>query len=359
MEIVEAQLERNTDSWGSMDPYCVVAYKDDEVRTKTHYKGHKTPSWKEKFPIKVTDGKGPITFTVFEEDTMSSDKVGDTTLDMERLCKKDTDQWIDILYDKKLAGKIHIRTKFEPLVKPEAKPEVKKEEPTAKQETKPEAKPQATVEETKTAVLLSKDSEPEKVAANPEEKPSVAKVVDGITANGGTLKIKVIEARLTHDTEMLGQMDPLVELKTSKGKWRTKVHQDAGKTPVWNETFEMELYDVNDTLELTVWEEDTTTYDLVGNLKMELPGLLKKDPWDTWLEIFYKKESAGKVHIEATWQPYPDGFKKDAPTLADFATKEDIPQIDFRALCIEKDQELAARQEVERAKQDELARIQQ
>jgi hypothetical protein len=44
-----------------------------------------------------------------------------------------------------------------------------------------------------------------------------------VTKNGGSLKIKVIEARLTHDTEMLGQMDPLVELKTSKGTWKTKV----------------------------------------------------------------------------------------------------------------------------------------
>ena len=107
---------------------------------------------------------------------------------------------------------------------------------------------------------------------------------------------------------------------------------------MWNETFEMELYDVNDMLELIVWEEDTTTYDLVGNLKTEISSLLKKDPWDTWLTIFYKKESAGKVHILATWEPYPDGFKKETPvTLSDFANKDAVPQIDYRALCIEKD----------------------
>lgn len=105
----------------------------------------------------------------------------------------------------------------------------------------------------------------------------------------------------------------------------------------------MELYDVAGTLELIVWEEDTTTYDLVGNNKLEITSLLKKDPWDTWIEISYKKDPAGKVHILTTWQPYPEGFKKEETfSLTDFATK-DVPQIDYKALCIEKDQELAAR----------------
>lgn len=133
-------------------------------------------------------------------------------------------------------------------------------------------------------------------------------------------------------------MDPLVELKTSKGQWKTAVKQDSGKTPVWNEEFEIELYDVADTLELIVWEEDTATYDLIGNKKMEITSLLKKDPWDTWIEIFYKKESAGKVHILTTWQPYPDGFKKssETATLSDFGTKE-VPLVDWKAFCIEKD----------------------
>ena len=87
VEIVEAQLERNTDSWGSMDPFCIVASQGEEFRTKTHYKGHKNPVWKEKFPIKVNDIGAPITFRVMEEDTLSSEKVGETIIDIERLCK--------------------------------------------------------------------------------------------------------------------------------------------------------------------------------------------------------------------------------------------------------------------------------
>jgi len=41
---------------------------------------------------------------------------------------------------------------------------------------------------------------------NPEEKieTQTPTVESGVTKNGGTLKIKVIEARLTHDTETFG-----------------------------------------------------------------------------------------------------------------------------------------------------------
>jgi len=52
-----------------------------------------------------------------EEDTLSSEKVGETIIDIERLCKQESDQWIDILHEKKPCGRLHIRTKFEGLVK--------------------------------------------------------------------------------------------------------------------------------------------------------------------------------------------------------------------------------------------------
>lgn len=57
----------------------------------------------------------------------------------------------------------------------------------------------------------------------------------------GKLIIRVIEAKLTHDTELMGAMDPYVIMKLTKLEQRTTVHHKGGKNPKWNETFEFPL----------------------------------------------------------------------------------------------------------------------
>lgn len=132
LEVVQATLDRNTDSWGKMDPYCVIAAQGEEFRTKTHSKGHQTPSWNEKFPIKITDVKGDIKITVLEEDTMSSDLVGDTTFRVTDLLGKDIDKWFDIYFEKKKAGSVYIRSKYvaanQSILSPSPKVQATKEE---------------------------------------------------------------------------------------------------------------------------------------------------------------------------------------------------------------------------------------
>ena len=51
--------------------------------------------------------------------------------------------------------------------------------------------------------------------------------------SAGTLKICILEARLTHDTEPMGKMDPYVIVETRMQRFRTKMQEDAGKTPAW------------------------------------------------------------------------------------------------------------------------------
>ena len=39
----------------------------------------------------------------------------------------------------------------------------------------------------------------------------------------GIMKIKILEARLTHDTEFIGKMDPFVVLNYREQQYKTKV----------------------------------------------------------------------------------------------------------------------------------------
>jgi Ca2+-dependent lipid-binding protein len=56
-------------------------------------------------------------------------------------------------------------------------------------------------------------------------------------ATSGQLKLTVIEAKLTRDTEVFSKMDPFCKIQIREQMFKTKVLQGAGKVPKWNETF--------------------------------------------------------------------------------------------------------------------------
>ena len=53
-------------------------------------------------------------------------------------------------------------------------------------------------------------------------------------ATSGRLRLEVIEARLTRDTEMFSKMDPYCIIEVREQKFRTRTLDGAGKTPKWN-----------------------------------------------------------------------------------------------------------------------------
>jgi Ca2+-dependent lipid-binding protein len=51
----------------------------------------------------------------------------------------------------------------------------------------------------------------------------------------GTLLLSVVEAKLARDTEFIGKMDPFAVVQYKQQKFKTKVKDEAGDNPVWNE----------------------------------------------------------------------------------------------------------------------------
>ena len=47
-------------------------------------------------------------------------------------------------------------------------------------------------------------------------------------------------------------MDPYVVIANKANQMRTQTIEDAGKTPVWNETFELNVNQINDNISLRV-----------------------------------------------------------------------------------------------------------
>ena len=80
-------------------------------------------------------------------------------------------------------------------------------------------------------------------------------------ATSGTLRLEIKEANLTRDIEMFGQMDPFVMIQTRMLKYRTTTKDGAGKKPVWNEGFDIDVKYVGDDITIQVMDEDVTEND--------------------------------------------------------------------------------------------------
>ena len=89
-------------------------------------------------------------------------------------------------------------------------------------------------------------------------------------ATSGSLRVEIIEARLTRDTEFFSKMDPYVIIETRQQKFKTRTIQGGGKTPKWDQVFDIDVKYIGDDLFLKVMDEDVTASDLVSPIKMTL-----------------------------------------------------------------------------------------
>ena len=119
----------------------------------------------------------------------------------------------------------------------------------------------------------------------------------------GNLRLEVIEAKLTRDTEFFSKMDPYVTIETRQQKFTTKTIKNGGKTPVWNAIFDIDVKYVGDEMSLTVYDKDLTKSDMVGTTSVKLSSLCVNGGLDDWFTIQFKGKSAGQVRLKGTWKP--------------------------------------------------------
>ncbi len=111
--------------------------------------------------------------------------------------------------------------------------------------------------------------------------------------SSGKLRLTVIEARLTRDTEMFGKMDPFCKIQYRDQNITTTVQKNAGKLPRWNETFDINVQYQGDDVHLEVLDEDITKNDVVGSSTFKMSSLCVNQGIDTWFDIQYKGKKAG------------------------------------------------------------------
>jgi Ca2+-dependent lipid-binding protein len=122
-------------------------------------------------------------------------------------------------------------------------------------------------------------------------------------ATSGILRLTIIEAKLTRDTEFFSKMDPFVKISMRDQNYKTKVLQGGGKLPKWNETFDLDVKYVGDDMHVEVRDEDVTASDLIGECTIKLSSLCINGGLDDWFDIQYKGKKSGTIHLKGVWTP--------------------------------------------------------
>jgi len=98
-------------------------------------------------------------------------------------------------------------------------------------------------------------------------------------------------------------MDPFVVIETRQQKLKTKTMQGAGKTPKWDQIFDIDVKYIGDDMKLQVFDEDVTASDLVGETTIKLSSLCVNGGLDEWYTIGYQGKQSGTVHLKGQWTP--------------------------------------------------------
>jgi len=73
-----------------------------------------------------------------------------------------------------------------------------------------------------------------------------------------------MSALLSRNTDIIGQMDPYVQIEIRKMKYKTRVLREAGLKPQWNESFVIPIISLQEDILISCYDQDLIIDDLVG-----------------------------------------------------------------------------------------------
>ena len=114
----------------------------------------------------------------------------------------------------------------------------------------------------------------------------------------GSVILKPVRAELSKDKDGLGKMDPYCKIKTNSGELKTHTANDQGKTPFWNDSFQIQLTG-DTTIHVSLWDKDTFSKDdFLAETTINLMGALQVGQNSAWHPLYRKGVAAGRIYVE-------------------------------------------------------------
>ena len=114
-------------------------------------------------------------------------------------------------------------------------------------------------------------------------------------------------------------MDPYCVIEMGEYKFQTRILEGAGKTPKWNQAFNVEVKDSGDDISIKVLDEDVRNDDLVGGATFKISSLCSEGGFNRWLPIYHEDAEAGDINLRCTWTP----VEEDEGEIAAAPTKHE------------------------------------
>ena len=100
---------------------------------------------------------------------------------------------------------------------------------------------------------------------------------------------------------MFGKMDPFIRVLHKGQTYQTKVLDEAGTSPVWNEVFSLELESPDDFILIQCLDEDIVIDDFIGEATFTASQLCTDHgtgPKKEWYELLYKQKKSADIQLE-------------------------------------------------------------
>jgi len=125
----------------------------------------------------------------------------------------------------------------------------------------------------------------------------------GLGTGKGTITFRPIEARFTHDKDLLGKMDPYCKFKIGLHKGKSMVAKGQGVTPVWEDAVPVK-HKNQEFAKLKVKDHDKLKIDgTIGIAKIPLDLVISQGRIDQWIPITKKDKVTGEVHLIIEYTP--------------------------------------------------------
>jgi hypothetical protein len=112
------------------------------------------------------------------------------------------------------------------------------------------------------------------------------------------LHVRAVSARNLRDAQVFGRQDPFCKITVGHRTFQTKVHDNGGRNPVWNDKF---VFDVSDAqlqqLTIEIWDKNFVSNDYIGSCRLPVSIFNHGKIVDQWYPVNFRNQQRGEINL--------------------------------------------------------------